>query len=89
VISRASGFKNLSSLDDLNNLTGLNDLDNLISSKKLLSLMFLSTLAPKWPILVPQCGMDHQKFPFLLILATFLLKAVEDRDVTFDKIKGS
>ena len=36
-----------------------------------------SFLAPKWPILVPFCGMDHQKSNFLLILALFLLAAVE------------
>ena len=36
-----------------------------------------SSLAPKWPILVPFCGMDHQKSNFSLILALFLLEAVE------------
>jgi hypothetical protein len=36
-----------SDLDSLNNLTGLNVLDSLISSKKILSLMFPSTLQPK------------------------------------------
>ena len=29
--------------------------------------MFQSTLAPKWPIMVPQCGIDHQKSTILLI----------------------
>ena len=36
------------------------------------------SLAPKWPILVHFCGMDHQKSNFLLILAPFLSEAVED-----------
>jgi hypothetical protein len=36
----------LNDLYSLNNLGGLNDLFSLISSKKLLSLMFPSTLAP-------------------------------------------
>jgi hypothetical protein len=43
-------IRNLSGLNDLyslNNLGGLNDLFSLISSQKLLSLMFPSTLAPK------------------------------------------
>ena len=36
-----------------------------------------SSPAPKWPILVPFCGMDHQKSNFSLILAVFLSEAVE------------
>ena len=36
-----------------------------------------SSLAPKWPILVPFSGMNHQKCNFSLILAPFLLEAVE------------
>ena len=55
ILSDFPGLRNLSSLNDLNslnNLSGLNDLYSLISSKKLLSLMFPSTLTPKWPILV-------------------------------------
>ena len=73
-------IRNLSGLNDLyslNNLHGLNDLYSLISSKTLLIVMVGSSLAPKWPILVPFCGMDHQKSNFLLILALFLLEAVE------------
>ena len=49
------GRRNLDSLDDLNSLNSLSDLNNLnslISSKKLLSLIFPSTLAPKQPILL-------------------------------------
>jgi hypothetical protein len=49
------GIRNLSGLNDLNslnNLSGLKDLNSLISTKKLLSLMFPLTLAPKWPILL-------------------------------------
>ena len=67
------GIRNLSSLNDLNslsNLSGLNDLDSLFSSKNLENLMFPSTPAPKWPILVSQCGMDHQKSTILLISGT-------------------
>ena len=35
--------------------------------------MFPLTMAPKWPILVSQCGMDHQKPTVLLIFGTFSL----------------
>ena len=35
--------------------------------------MFPSTIAPKWPILVSQCGMDHQKPTILLIFGTLSL----------------
>ena len=45
--------------------------------QKILILMVWSSLAPKWPILVHFCGMDHQKSFFLLILAPFLWEAVE------------
>ena len=69
ILSDFPGIRNLSGLNDLyslNNLSGLNDLDSLISSKKLLSLMFWSTLAAKWLILVSQCWMDHQKSTFFI-----------------------
>ena len=49
ILSDFPGIRNLSGLNDLNslnNLSGLNDLYSLISSKKLLSLMFPSTLPP-------------------------------------------
>ena len=36
-----------------------------------------SSLAPKWPILVLFCGIDHQKSNFSLISAPFLSGAVE------------
>ena len=64
------GIRNVSSLNDLNSLNGLNDLDSLFSSKNLGNLMFSSTLAPKWPILVSQCEMDHQISTILLISGT-------------------
>ena len=67
ILSEFPGIRNLSSLNDLNDLSNLNDLDSLISSKNLVSLMFSSILAPKCPILVSQCGMDHQKPTILLI----------------------
>jgi hypothetical protein len=67
ILSDFPGIRNLSSLNDLNNLS---DLDSLFSSKNLGNLMFSSTLAPKWPILVSQCGMDHQKSTILLISGT-------------------
>ena len=70
VIFQACGLDDLNSL---NGLSGLNDLDSLISSKKVLSFMFPSTTAPKWPILVSQCGMDHQNPTVLLIFGTFSL----------------
>jgi hypothetical protein len=52
--------------------------------------MFLSNLAPKWPILVSQCGMDHQKSTISnQILPSFRTEAVEDRDVNFNQLQGS
>jgi len=45
--------------------------------KKILILTVGSSLAPKWPIQVPFCGLDYQKSNFSLILALFLWKAVE------------
>jgi hypothetical protein len=50
ILSDFPGIKKLSGLNDLyslNNLGGLNDLFSLISSKKIMSLMFPSTLAPE------------------------------------------
>ena len=73
ILSYFHGIRNLSGLNDLyslNNLGGLNDLFSLISSKKLLNLRFSSTLAPKWPFLVFQCGMNHQKSTILLVSGT-------------------
>ena len=69
ILSDFHGIRNHSGLHDLNilnNLSGLNGLFSLISSKKLLSLMFPLTLAPKLPILVSKCGIDHQKLTILL-----------------------
>ena len=59
-----------SDFPDLKNLCSLNDLNSLISSKNLLIIMVWSSLAPKWPIQVPFCGMDHQKSHFSLISDT-------------------
>jgi hypothetical protein len=50
ILSDFPGIKKLSGLNDLyslNNLGGLNDLFSLISPKKIMSLMFPSTLAPE------------------------------------------
>ena len=55
MLSDFPGIRNLSGLNNLNrlnNLGGLHDLNSLISSKKLPSLIFPSTLAPKLLILV-------------------------------------
>ena len=41
--------------------------------QNLLSFIFPSTLAPKWPILASQYGMDHQKSTILLIFDTLSL----------------
>ena len=61
--------------------SGTSLLSSLFSSKNLLSLVFLSTLAPKWPILVSQCGMDHQKSTTSnQILPSFRTEVVEDRN---------
>ena len=39
--------------------------------------MFSSTMAPKRPILVPQCEMNHQKTSILLIFSTLSLGGCE------------
>ena len=69
------GLTNLCNLIDLSglcSLTGLNSLYSHISSKNILVLMVWSSLAPKLPILVIFCRMDHQKSNFLLIYGTSL-----------------
>ena len=43
----------------------------LFHQKNFLILMIGSSLAPKWPIWAPFCGMDHQKSNFSLICDTF------------------
>ena len=48
-----------------------------LSPKNLLNLMVVSHQAPKWPIPVPFCQTDHQKFNFYWYLITFLSEAVE------------
>ena len=73
----------LNDLYSLNNLGGLNDLFSLISSKKLLSLMFPSTLAPKWPFLVTQCWIDHRKATILLILGTLSVRGCGGQECYF------
>ena len=45
--------------------------------KKSLILMIWSSLATKWPIPVPYCGMDHRKSNFSLISDTLPEEAVE------------
>ena len=71
------GLRSLCSLIDLSslcNLIGLTSLYRPISSKKFLILMVWSSLAPKWPIPVPFCGMDHQKSNFSLISDTLSVR---------------
>ena len=66
-------LRNLCSHIDLGSLCNLNDLNSIyspISSKNFLNLIVWSSLAPKWPILVIFCGMDHQKSNFSLIYGT-------------------
>ena len=36
-----------------------------------------SFLAPKWPIMVPFCGMDHQKSNFSLIFVSWVLEMIK------------
>ena len=77
ILSDFPGIKNLNGLNDLNSLnslSGLNDLNSLISQNKLLDFMFPSTMAPKRPILVSQCEMDHQKPSILLIFSILSLR---------------
>ena len=65
---------NLCSLIDLSGLSNLNDLNSLyspISFKNFQILMIWSSMAPKWPIMVIFCGMDHQKSKCLLIYGIF------------------
>ena len=63
-------------LSGLCSLTGLNSLYIHIFSKNFL---VWSSLAPKWPILVISCRIDHKKSNFLLICMWyfFLSEAVE------------
>ena len=68
------GLRYLYSLIDLGSPSNLNDLSDLqipFSSKNCLILMIASPLAPKWPILIPFCGLDHQKSKFLLVSCNF------------------
>ena len=73
----SNGFSSLCDLCSLLDLTSLCDLNGLYSLKCLFSpknflvLMVGSSLAPKWPIWAPFCGMDHQKSNFSLISDTF------------------
>ena len=72
-----SSLRNLCSHIDLIglcNLSGLNSLYSHISSKNFLILMVQSSLAPKWPIWIPLCGMDHEKSTFLLISEALSLR---------------
>ena len=74
ILSDFPGTKNLCSLIDLSslgNLIGLTSLTRPISSKKFLIMMVWSSLAPKWSILVPFCGINHQKSIFSLVFGTF------------------
>ena len=61
------GLRNLCSLIDLSSLSNLT---GLTTSKNILILMVWTFLAPKWPILVLFCEMDHQKSNFSLIFGT-------------------
>ena len=45
--------------------------------------MIWSSLAPKWPILVPFSAMDHQKSKFLLVYEPFLWEVVEESQCYF------
>ena len=51
--------------------------------KKILFLIVQWSLAPKQPLLVHFCVMDHQKSNFLLILAPSLSEAIEDSQCYF------
>jgi hypothetical protein len=71
------GLRNLCSLIDLSslcNFTGLTSLYSPIFSKNFLILMIWAFLAPKWPILVLFCEMDHQKSNFSLIYGTLFVR---------------
>ena len=75
-----SSLRNLCSHIDLIglcNLSGLNSLYSPISSKNFLILMVRSSLAPKSPIWIPFCGMDHEKSTFYWYLRPCLSEAVE------------
>ena len=70
ILSDFPSIRNLNGLNDLNslnNLSGLNDLSASFHQKKILSLMFPSTLVPKFHILVFYCGLGCQKLTILLI----------------------
>ena len=77
ILSDFFSIKNLNGLNDLNSLNNLScliDLNSLISPKNLLSLIFPSILAPNCSIMVPQCGIIHQKSNILLIFDTLYVR---------------
>jgi hypothetical protein len=87
------GIRNLSGLNDLNSLndlSGLNGLNSLISSKKLTEIDVSINPGTKMSYsgLLIWLGLTKIHY-FIDFLAPFLLEAVEDRDVTFNQIKGS
>ena len=92
ILSDFPGIRNLSGLNDLNslnNLDGLIELSSLNSSKKLLRMMFPSTLAPKCPILAFSCGLDCQKFTILSIFwHPFFWRLQRTRMLLLSKSKG-
>ena len=52
-------------------------------TKNFLILMVGSSLAPKWPILAPFCGMDHQKSNFSLISDTLSVRGCWGQPMSF------
>ena len=82
------GIRNLNSLNDFNSLNNLCDLKSLISSKILLSLMFSSTLTPKWPLLVSHFGMAHNKTQYFIDLGTLSVVGCGGHGFYFTKSKG-
>ena len=86
------GIRNLSGLNDLNslnNLGGLIDLSSLFIKKMTeIDVSINPGTKMSYSGLLMWLGLSKIHY-FIDFLASFLLEAVEDRDVTFNQIKGS
>ena len=84
------GLRHLCSHIDLNSLRNFNGLSDLQSSFFLKKLPDLDEFIPpgtKKPILVPFCGLDHQKSKFLLIFCNLSVRGYVLRPANFTFLK--
>ena len=83
----SSDLSNLrTSAVSINSSASMTSVASMTSTKHLLILMFGSSLAPKWPIPVPFCGMNHQNSNFFTdIWYPFFRRLLRPADVAFLK----